>query len=270
MNIKISTILFILYANFNYAQPNCEAFNYYGDKKQYEACNLIKGANSYNQLSKEFQQIYDEALEICPYFAYAYREKSVAYLKTGDFINWKKLIDLAVKYDEIGNLDYRAWCKFQFFRDYKGAIQDFERLEKLTSDIGYSQNGHYHLQIVKGICYSALGENQKAVKIIINQLKKDNYLVGPYDYFQLGVIYFKLNDLENALLFFDKQTEYNQLAENYYFVARIYKLKKMQQEFEINKSLAIENYKNKRYLFDPYTHHYNKIFLSEIVSENFL
>ncbi|WP_177765852.1 tetratricopeptide repeat protein [Flavobacterium sp. I3-2] len=100
--------------------------------------------------------------------------------------------------DEKGNLGYRGWCRHQFFRDYKGAIEDFENLEKLFNDIGYSQNGYYHLQIVKAICYSALNEKQKAIEIIKKQFEKENYQIGLFDYYQLGVCYYQLEDFENA------------------------------------------------------------------------
>ena len=110
---------------------------------QYKACKLVENIDDkYYQFSREFQEIYDKAIEICPYFAYGYREKSVAYLKSGDFITWKELMDKAVKYDEKGNLGYRGWCKYQFFKDYYGAIEDFETLEKLVNDIKKKKNWH--------------------------------------------------------------------------------------------------------------------------------
>lgn len=246
------------------AQPNCNTYKYLGDTLQYKACKVVEKVNVYHQFIREFQEKLDESLEICPYFAYAYREKSVAYLKSGDFLTWKRLIDLAVKHDELGNLDYRGWCKFQFFRDYAGAIADFERLEKLTQDIGYSQDGNYHLQIVKGICYNAIGQKDKALEIILNQLSKKDYSVGTYDYYQLGVIYFELSDYENAMNSFQKQSDINEFAENSYYISKIYKLENKQDEFESYKKAAIEYYENKRYLFDPYTHHYNKIYLKQI------
>ena len=96
--------LFFLVCKTN-ALVNCETFKYYGDTLQYKACKLVENIEvKHNQFTREFQEAYDKAIEICPYFAYGYREKSVAFLKSGDFITWKKLMDKAVKYDEKGNI----------------------------------------------------------------------------------------------------------------------------------------------------------------------
>ena len=263
MKKNLKSLILISFVQIK-AQPNCNAYKYEGDSLQYEACKVVENVNIHNQFSREFQEILDQSIKICPYFAYAYREKSVAYLKSGDFLNWKKLIDSAVEHDELGNLDYRGWCKFQFFRDYQGAIDDFERLEKLVKDIGYSQNGDYHLQIVKGISYSAIGNKNKAISIINDQLNKENYSPGLYDYYQLAVTYFQTNNYDKALMFFEKQERIKPLAESRYYIAKIYKIQNNKIEFENNKNISIEYYKKGSYLFDPYTHHYNKVYFKEI------
>lgn len=250
------------------AQLNCEVFKYHGDTLQYKACKLVENIdNKYYQFSREFQETHDKALEICPYFAYGYREKSVAYLKSGDFITWKDLIDKAVKYDKKGSLGYRGWCRYQFFKDYTGAIEDFEALEKLADDIGYSQSGDYHLQIAKAICYSALGEKQKAVDIIIKQLSQKGYQAGLFDYYQLGVTYFQLGDFQSAKSSFQKQSKINQLAENLYYLSKIDKLENSIIEYKDKKREAINYYEKGKYLKDAYTHHFNKVYIETIKNE---
>ena len=64
--------------------------------------------------------------------------------------------------------------------------------------------GDYHLNIVKAMCYSGLDQNLKAIELIENQLKVENYSPGYYDYYQLGVTYFKVNNIKNALKCFNK------------------------------------------------------------------
>lgn len=265
---NILTILSLLLLCKVNAQVNCEAFKYYGDTLQYTACKLVENIDEkHYQFSKEFQEAYDKAIEICPYFAYGYKEKSVAYLKSGDFLNWKNLIDKAVQYDTKGNLGYRGWCRFQFFKDYEGAIEDFETLEKLLFDIGYSANGDYHLQIARAICYSALGHKQKAVDIINKQLIQEGYQVGLFDYYQLGVTYFQIGDYNSATNAFEKQSEVNQLAENLYYMAKIAKIEGDISTYETNKKTAIEFYKKGENLKDGYTHHFNKVYLETIQNE---
>lgn len=256
--------LLLLFPFYSFSQPNCEQFK---DQKCKEACELAIKAE-HPQWTKYGQEMFDQAIRLCPTISFSWREKSVPYLKSGDFITWKQLIDKAVEYDMKGNLGYRGWCKYQFFRDYKGAIDDIELLDSLVNyNIGYSQNGDYHLNIVKALCYSGLGKNSKAIEIIENQLKVDNYSPGYYDYFQLGVTYFKLKDLANALKCFQKQSEIFNLAENNYYLGKIYKMQNNLAEYKKNKEIALELYKGYNKLRDPYTHHFNKIYLNTIETE---
>ncbi len=265
--MKNTWILWLMMPFWGFAQPNCNAFLYQGDTLQYKACQLVKNIDDVHyQFSREFQELYDQALTICPYFAYAYREKSVAYLKSGDFLGWKKLIDQAVKYDARGNLGDRAWCRYQFFRDYKGALEDFKQLDVLmkTSDIGYSVNGDYHLNIARAICYSALGQKKQARTVIENQLKAPKYEPGLYDFFQLGLLCHQLGDETAALKNFDLQMQRNELADAAYYLCKIYKARGEQDKYQQFKKQALELYGRKRFMLNPYTHHWGRVFLKEI------
>ena len=126
-------LLFALPFSNIYAQPNCEALRYYyKDTLKYEACIKAEQVEGHYQFSKEYQKILDESIKIDSTFAYAYTRKSVAYLKSGDFITWKKLIDKAVKFDPQEYLGHRGYIRYLCFRDYKGAIRDFKKLDSLS------------------------------------------------------------------------------------------------------------------------------------------
>jgi len=257
----------IIVSNIN-AQVNCEAYKYYGDTLKCNACKKAEEANQYYQFDKRFQETLDEVIQIDSTYAYAYKEKSVAYLKSGDFINWKTLMDKAVKYDPKDNLGYRGWCRYQFFRDYKGAIKDIEELERLVDyDIGMSVNGDYHLTIAKAICYNALGQNQQAIKIIEQQLINKDYYVNLFDYFLLGVWYLEDNQFQKALTTFEKQLSKNDLAEVHYYMALSYKslndISNYKEQLQIAKTMYTQN----KTLFEGYTHHSGKIYLIDIENE---
>jgi len=246
-------------------QPNCNVFLYNKDTAQYNACKSVESV-PYYQYTRNYQEKFDKALEICPYFAYAYSAKSTAYLKSGDFITWKYLIDKAVQFDSI-YLDYRAWCRYQFFRDYKGAIADIELLEsrKKTKEIGYSAGGEYHLLVAKAMCYSALNQKNKAIEILEDLFSDSTYQAGLFDYYQLAVSYFQIKDYDKAWKYCLEQIKVNNLAENKYYMARISKIKGNTQEYLSLKEEAIQLYKKEKYLFDPYTEHFNKVYLDTIL-----
>ncbi len=196
-------------------------------------------------------------------------EKSVPYLKRGDFISWKKLIDKAVALNPREHLGYRGWCRYQFLRDYEGAIRDIEKLDSMTiHDIGYSVNADYHLNIAKALCYKALGQKNKAIEIIENQLAQKDYSPLTYDYFHLGVLKMETGDTDGGIAYLNKSIEFNDyLAEPYYYLGLIYKKQNMISEFkeymEKAKAYYLKGYKR----FDPYTHPMDKIYLADIENE---
>lgn len=263
----LSFILTLFSTAALWAQPNCEAYKLYGDTLKYEACHKTKEVRGLYQFSKKYQTVMDEALAIDSTFDYPYWAKSIAYLKSGDFITWKGLIDKAVQYNPTGHLGYRGWCRYQFFRDYEGAISDLELLDSLVDyDPGYCQNGDYHLNIAKGLCYKAMGKKQKAIAIIEKQIEanvKDEF-VGPYDFLHLGVLYLETEQFEKAIKAFTEQSTVNELAENQYYLALA--LGQQGQKVLARKHLflAKELYADDQKMFDPYNWPMDKIFASDI------
>lgn len=261
------SILIIIVPVTTYSQYNCNAFKLENNQPCYEAC--IIATKEAAQGSKVSQLQFDKAIELCPDFDYAYFEKSVPYLKRGDFVTWKKLIDRAVELNPVGHLGYRAWCRYQFVRDYYGAIKDFEKLDSLISyDIGYSINGDYHLNIAKALCYKAIGEKTKAIKIIEDQLALKGYTPMIYDYLHLGVLKMEVDDTDGAIEYLNKSISFNDyLAEPYYYLGMIYKEQNLTKEYKMNMEKARAYYLKGYKRFDPYTHPIDKVYLAEIERE---
>lgn len=251
-----------------YSQPNCNVYKLNNDEQCYKAC-LIATNDAYSQGSRESQKKFDEAIDLCSTLDYAYREKSVPYLKRGDFVTWKKLIDKAVELNPTLHMGARGWCKYQFVRDYRGAIADFEKLDSLISyDIGYSVNGDYHLNIAKALCFKALGNKSKAIQIIENQLSQPGYSPFTYDYFHLGVLKMETGDEQGAIQFLKKSIEFNQyLAEPYYYLGLYYKKQNQAKESKEYLHKAKYYYLKGYRQFDPYTHPMDKIYLADIENE---
>lgn len=254
----LSFLLLIVYTN-TIAQVNCNAVEGENCKK---ACGLYNWASD-RQGSRESQEAFDKAIGLCPDFSNSYMEKAVPYLKNGDFVTWKILIDKAVAADPKMHLGYRGWCKFQFLRDYKGAVQDLEELGKYyPEDLGRSLNGDYHLEVVKAMSYSALGQKGKAVGIIEKLLASKGYFKGMYDHYQLGVTYFELGRYDEALENFEKQSKEYNFAENIYFKSKVSKIRN--KDYLDLKKLALMTYDEGKTMKDVYTHHFNKIYRKQI------
>ena len=263
---RVAWIL-LFFPMYAFGQPNCNVYKMKGDSMCYHGC--LAANVDFPQGSRQSQLQFDKAIELCPTLDYAYAEKAVPYLKRGDFVTWRKLIDKAVELNPLGHLGYRGWCGFQFARDYKGAIEDIERLSSLTRfDIGYGANSDYQLNVARALCYKALGRKQQAIQIIEKQLSQKDYSPMTYDYLHLGVLKLETGDDAGAIVYLKKSIAYNDyLAENYYYLALVYKRQRKMTDFkeqmEKAKTYYLKGYKR----FDPYTSPIDKIYLSDIERE---
>jgi tetratricopeptide (TPR) repeat protein len=264
--MRLLTILLFGLSTGVVAQVNCNVYKYNNDEPCYKACIEYNKGEEMAQGSRQSQLQFDMAIKLCPNFDHAWMEKSVPYLKNGDFVNWKKIIDEAVRLNPIGHLGYRGWCRFQFLRDYHGAIRDIERLDSMRSyDIGYSVNGDYHLQVALALCYKMVGQKTKAIDVIERQLAISDYSVLAFDYLHLGVLKHEIGDIDGAIESLQKEIEMNDyLAETYYYLSLCYQQKGDKKTSLVWMEKAKEFYQKKYRRQDPYTHPIDKIFLSDI------
>lgn len=249
------------------AQPNCEVYK--DDEACYQACKKAMKAIQYAQGSYQSQAYFDESITLCPTFAYSYMEKAVPFLKRGEFVEWKRLIDKAVELAPIEYLGYRGWCRLQFLRDYEGCIKDIEQLKQLIKyDIGYCQTGDYHLNIALALCYKALGNIDRARALFTAQLISENPDIGLFDFYHFGVLEYEAGNHQQAIDHLNKQIEVNDyLGETYYFLAMA---NKKLGNVEVYRSLldkGVSYYNNGKFRVDNYTETMDKIYLIDIVEE---
>jgi len=247
-------------------QFNCEQYKLKGDNLRYQACMKAEGIKKHYQFSKEYQQILDEVIDIDPSFDFAYRRKSVAYLKSGDFITWKILIDKAVGLNPKEHLGARAWCRYSWFRDYLGTIDDIKILRKhLTSDIGYTTNGLYHLEFVNALCYKATGNIDRAYSLMSSLIKKENYRIRKYDYYHFGIINFQKEKYKQAVKYFLLQKEIRDISELDYYLSLSY-LETGDSKLALHHiDLAIKKYQSQIIIREDYNHNIDKVFYSDIL-----
>ncbi len=259
-------LIAIASATITFSQPNCELLK--SDAICYQACKTAMKAIRYKQGSFESQELFDKSIEQCPSIAYAYQQKSIPYLKRGQFVAWKQLIDKAVDISPTEYLGYRGWCRLQFLRDYKGAIADIEQLKELTNyDIGYCQTADYHLEIALALCYKEIGELNTAKELFENKMNSKNYSPDLYNDYHYGVIEFEMTNYKNAIEVFNQQIKNNEIAESYFYLALTYKKLKQIKAYQHNLNKAEELYRLGRSMYDNYTEAIDKIYLEDILDE---
>ncbi len=261
------TILLLACTILLFAPPNCEVYR--GDKKCFEACEEAMLAIRYRQGSYTSQVHFDKSIALCESFAYSYMEKGVPFLKRGQFIAWKKLIDKAVELEPTAYLGYRGWCRLQFLRDYEGAIADIEELKSMVNyDIGFCQTGDYHLNIALALCYKEIGEVEKARALFQEHIIDSGYGATIFDYYHWGVLEYEAGNYALAIDYLNRQIAMNDyMGETYYYLALAQKEMNHMKEYAKAIQKAKEYYLNERVRRDTYTETIDKIYLVDIEKE---
>lgn len=248
------------------AQPNCLLQK---DAACRRACELYTSENLY-QGSRASQMLYDSIIALCPGFAPAYSEKSVPFLKNGDFAAWKKLEDEAVRLDPVGHLGDRGWCRFKFLHDYEGALADLNELERLQGSVlsGYSGDGNYQLRIIRALCQRELGEVPNALLELDASIlaSEKNDAVGLYDYLHRGATRLRAGDLEGALNDFQKQvSKYPRSAESQYWLGLAYFQKGQLTEAKTCLETSKQQFNGAGYqMNDPYCAFLDQVYRSDV------
>ncbi len=266
---KILLIAAVLLPLVSDAQPNCNVYKLQGDDACYKACEEANAAAELLSGIKSFQLKFDKAIKMCPHARLRLLREVGAVSEEWSVYRVEKLIDEAVNLNPTQHLGYRGWCRYQFLRDYKGAIHDIEQLDSMvTYDIGYSVNGDYHLHVARALCYKALGDKKKAIEIIEAQLAVKDYVPMNFDYLHLGVLKLETGDLAGAVTFLKKQIALNDyMADTYYFLGLAYRRQGDQGECVTALEKAKVFYEKGRKRLDFYTHPADKVYLADIERE---
>jgi tetratricopeptide (TPR) repeat protein len=220
----------------------------------------------------EGQAAADSALRIDPTNAYIWQQKSMPYLKNGDFMSWRKFINKAVENAPERYLAYRGFCAAIFVKDYESALIDFEAIQKLKPKEAIYEMDH-SMEFWRSLCYLELGQLDSARFFMEKSLKYQLDLRSAEwahynDFFYMGVIFYELNDLSKAQYYIDASLKnYNEFPDAHYYKALI--LNKLGKSGEALDHLAqIENAWKKRYRMnednEPYANYPKQIGQIEI------
>ena len=204
------------------AQGNCLIYPENSDSRR--ACETGYQATEFKQGSRESQLLFDSALVLNPYYAWAYYEKSVPYFKRGLLQEGIQLLNTAVELAPLDYLTYRATWYFQH-ESYGWCRRDLERFYAMEGAyLSYTMGGGLDMRILLGITYAKMGENEKALETVLFAI--DDYptldFMGIYDYHTLGILYYLNGDYGAAQETLKKSIELNgEFADTYYYLALV-------------------------------------------------
>lgn len=168
---------------------------------------LENGAWRVRYFSPEYQLYIDSAILENPNVAYLYQQKAMPYFKQSKYEQGLKYLDIAVKIDPKTHIDYAAFIKCIFVKNYTNAIADFQTAKLIKGANGFVMDHSYDFYL--GLCYLQLNQFEKALPYFensINQTKKTNgeNWVHYLDLHYFGITLQELNRHKEAIEAFDK------------------------------------------------------------------
>ncbi len=208
---SIATISFVFLITAAHAQTDCRDVN-----------KLMERLWKHETGSAVWKQVSDSVLSICPNSARLWGDRAMAYILRGEFIEGMQYLNKAAKLDPFYFLGSRAWYKMRHLHDYSGAIKDLDTLERIAGG-SFVYVTNVHMYMLKGLSYTQLGDNNKALELYNHaideqvRLKGDNW-VGTYDYLFRGILKYRMGDADGAIEDLTRQVkEYESLADTYYY-----------------------------------------------------
>ena len=194
-----------------------------------------------------------------------YFEQSVPFNKRGYYNKGFHLLDKAVEIDPKIHLGYRGYMKLRFLRDFKGALEDFNRLDSLTPNFIDTPRGE-DIDFLRGEAYFGLENYEKS--IVHFKRSVENQGEGWADiqaFVYTGLSEYELGNFEEAKKQFEKaliQSKYT--VEAHIGLAKVYKEigESAKSESHLDKAEKYFTYKRN----DPYNEYLNEVYKSDIIS----
>jgi tetratricopeptide (TPR) repeat protein len=166
---------------------------------------LKNGAWQYRLFSPEWQLYIDSAIAINPNIAYLYQQKAMPLFKQQKYEVGMPFLDKAVELDPQRYIDYRAYMKCIFSKQYRDAIRDFEESKKIKGNSGIVMDHTYDFFL--GLCYLQLNEFEKAITFfnasIESRRKSGDQWVHHADLLYMGIAHQELGRHKKAIEYFD-------------------------------------------------------------------
>jgi len=183
--------------------------------------------------SQRRREVLDSALIEYPTFAYFYQQRAMPFYKQDKDELGLPFLEKAAELDPQRYLDYMAFMKCIFSKNYRAAINDFENVLELYGE-SYIMDHTYYFYI--GISYLQLNEFEKAkisLQKSINQTEEEDgrEWVHFLDLMYLGIANLELYEYESAIVAFDEALlQYKEFSDvKYYKAICLYALGKNEQ-----------------------------------------
>lgn len=118
---------------------------------------------THSYTGQAYQDACDSLLSMCPTWDNVYQMKAMPFIKKGRAAEAYFWLDKAVDLNPAEHLDYRAFLKCIFTKDYAGALNDFAEAEKLQPGGGLMDHSY---RFYTALCHIGLGEFAKAVTLL--------------------------------------------------------------------------------------------------------
>jgi len=214
------------------AQGNC--LQYPENSGERKACELSYSSKDYRQGSRESQMLLDSIIALGPNYAWAYYQKSVAYLKRGFLSEGIQILNKAIAIDPQTYLCYRAYWYYSH-KSYRSCIRDLELYySSYGGYVEFTPGGEHEMRMLLGASYAAIGNLNKAIQVISDYLSnpKNDMHHRAEDYYVLGVLHYRNGQYEEAAKILAKQIDITpEFADAYYYLGLV-------REAQSNKSSA--------------------------------
>jgi tetratricopeptide (TPR) repeat protein len=230
---------------------------------------LVQKADQVMQGSPRWLEMLDSAILLDPENGLAYREKSVWFTKTGDYVTGYALLEKAVQLNPHESLGYRGWLRLYKLHDYQGAIEDLKKFDAITpatADYAWEE----HVNYLIGLAEMGSGNFRNAVVAFNDYIKSETARSGEswinvYAFVDKAVCHRTLNEFDSALHYIDLSLKYYpQCPESFFEKGNILKAAGKVDEACQSWQSALQYARSGRTRRDPYKEYFNQLYIEDI------
>jgi len=233
-----------------------EIANWYHEMSNY----FLQPSELYRTYKDSALIVQPDNVDLRQRLSYSYK-KVGEHIKAIEVLN--KAVEIDTANGKADVLEYRAWTLLYYYRDYEGVIRDVNLIEKITGN-SYNSCWGEPCGFHKGQALYKLDDFEEAIKtfetVNIEEEKlgfdtNDNYMI----FFYIGRCYTEMKDYDKAILFYNKSLEsVKQFPEAYYQLGLIYK--KLNKNVKANENFKLANEYINYGMSEPYVERFDEVF----------